>query len=513
MPEPLSLLGALPLESGRRWGEAATEVQWDDARAVLGSDGPRRHWLGRSRGYSKTTDAAALTIVALLTLLAPGAYGYAAAADRDQARLLLAAIAGFARRAPALREVLDVQAWRVVSRRSGAVVEVLPADAASSWGLLPSWLVIDELCQWPTTGNARAFLDSLLSALPKVPDSRALVISTAGDPAHWSRRLYDIAGSDPLWHRSEVHGPAPWLRPEEIEAERRRLLPSMFGRMFMNEWLAAEDRLAGAEELAAAFVLDGPLEPRPGVRYLCGVDIGVKHDRTVVSVCHGERVDGARDRVRVVCDRQLVFAGSRDIPVQLETVEEALLEIHKRYRPARYVLDPWQAIGLAQRLRVKGLRIEEFTFSGASVGRLALTLFGLLRDRLLALPDDDGLRDELGNVRLRETSPGVLRIDHDSGRHDDRVISLALAAHAIASQPRGHGSIRSSAGDGRIARGPAADEGQLTAIPRGAALDRRRLRVDSPSGVAVPHPSGRTVREELARARRSSGYVGPEGPQ
>jgi len=50
------------------------------------------------------------------------------------------------------------------------------------------------------------------------------------------------------------------------------------------------------------------------------------------------------------------------------------------------------------------------TFSSASVGRLASTLHLLLRKRAFALPDDPELLDELANVRLRETSPGVLRM-------------------------------------------------------------------------------------------------------
>jgi hypothetical protein len=505
------LLAALPLESGRKWGDAATPIQWQDARAVLGSDGPRRHWLGRSRGFSKTTDVAGMLLVALICLLKPGATAYCAAADRDQARLLLAALGGFVRRVPALRQELDVGAWRVTSRRTGAVLEVLAADAASSWGLLPSFLVIDEVCQWSSSPNAKAFLDSLLSTLPKVPDSRAVLISTAGDPSHWSRKLYDLAGSDPTWRLSEVHGPAPWLDPAEIEAERRRLLPSMFSRMFDNEWTAAEDRLTSAEDLEAAFLLDGPLEPKTGVRYTAGVDLGVKNDRSVISVCHGERVEGDRKRVRVVCDLQLVFAGSRDAPVALDAVEEAILEVHRRYR-AKFVLDPWQGIGMAQRLRSKGVRIDEFTFSSASVGRLAVTLYALLRDRLLALPDEAGLRDELANVRLRETSPGVVRIDHDSGRHDDRVISLALAAQAIASKLTG-GSVASAAGAGRIARGPDAgnDGHAVGSIPRGAALDKRRLRVEAPVTGGV-RPGGSSVLDELAKARRTPGYI-PGGGQ
>jgi hypothetical protein len=33
----------------------------------------------------------------------------------------------------------------------------------------------------------------------------------------------------------------------------------------------------------------------------------------------------------------------------------------------------------------------------------------------------------------------VYRIDHDEGRHDDRVLSLALVAHRLAERPAGRG--------------------------------------------------------------------------
>jgi hypothetical protein len=34
-------------------------------------------------------------------------------------------------------------------------------------------------------------------------------------------------------------------------------------------------------------------------------------------------------------------------------------------------------------------------------------------------------------VRLRESAPGVYRLDHDAGEHDDRAVSLWLAALAL----------------------------------------------------------------------------------
>jgi phage FluMu gp28-like protein len=81
------------------------------------------------------------------------------------------------------------------------------------------------------------------------------------------------------------------------------------------------------------------------------------------------------------------------------------------------------------------VRVEEFAFHPRSVGRLASTLLMLVREHALDLPDDTELLDELVNLRLRETSPGVLRLDHDPDRHDDRAVALALAASALVERP------------------------------------------------------------------------------
>ena len=54
---------------------------------------------------------------------------------------------------------------------------------------------------------------------------------------------------------------------------------------------------------------------------------------------------------------------------------------------------------------------------------------------MLWLPDDEALLDELRNVRLRATSPGVVCIDHDPDQQDDRAIALASAASKLLDRP------------------------------------------------------------------------------
>ena len=88
-------------------------------------------------------------------------------------------------------------------------------------------------------------------------------------------------------------------------------------------------------------------------------------------------------------------------------------------------------------------------------------LHPLIRDRALVLPADDELLDELANVRLREASPGVLRMEHDdqrsptcmlrthfapTSRVNDSREALGLACYRCAFAERGgaqdaHGSV------------------------------------------------------------------------
>jgi phage terminase large subunit-like protein len=433
----LDLLYGLVLEDGRTWGEASVAVQRADAAAVLDDAADERfHFVTRSRGYSKTTDLGGVAVAALLAQAPPGSKSYAVAADRDQARLLLDSVEGFHRRTPGLTELVDVAEWRVTARATGATLEAVAADSAGLWGLRPFLVVADELAQWGSTGRPRRVFDAVATAVPKT-SGRLVVITTAGSPGHWSKKVRDHAKVHRLWRLSETPGPPPWMSREMVEEARSRLPPSAFARLFLNEWTAAEDVFATEEDVAACAVLPGPLAPDVGRHYVVGLDVGVVNDRTCAVVAHADPVERLLDdrtvvsEVRVVVDRVKTWSGSRANPVRLADVGDWLQFTSQQYRNAAVVYDPWQSVELAQRLQSAGVPVEQFNFTQASVGKLALTLYELLRARRLALPESDGLLDELRTVRLLEKSPGIYRIDHDPGNHDDQVIALSLAAHCL----------------------------------------------------------------------------------
>lgn len=415
------------LESGHRWGEAAAPFQRDDARAVLSGEAPHYHFLTRPRGASKSTDLAGIVLAALLTQAAQGSRSYGVAADRDQAKLLLDAASGFATRTPGLG-ALAFTGSRI--SYGNASFEVLASDAASAYGIRPYFCIADELTQWPSTAGPRAMWTAVASAMPKVAGARLVVLTTAGDPAHWANDIRRHALSSPAWHVNEVPGPTPWLDPSALAEQAALLTPSQYARLHLNQWVSSEDRLTTADQLAACVQLDGPQSPRPGVKYAIGLDVGLVNDRTAIAVCH-------REGDSIYLDRLIVFSGSRAEPVPLAQVEDTVAQLASEYRPCRVVFDIFQAAQLTQSLKRRGTRIRQESFTVQTNSKRATLLYNLIRNGNLALPDDAELLDELANVRLKETSPGVLRLDHDASRHDDRAVALSLAADELYGAPAG----------------------------------------------------------------------------
>lgn len=443
--DALALLFSLLLEPNRRWGEVAVEFQVRDAAAILDltSDTPY-FFLTRARGASKTTDLAAIALVVMLTQAPPGARLYVVAADRDQGALFIDSIRGFAELSPAIASLIEIFSYEVRVPDTGVALKVLAADAPGAYGLRPYFVVVDEIALWAHTSQSRHLLDAILTAVTKVKGARLVVLTTAGSPSHFSYPMLQHAYSDPLWYVHEVPGPAPWTDPERLAEQERGRTPATFRRQYWNEWTDDDDRLANREDLEACVTHDQLLPPQPSMHYAIGLDVGIVNDRTAVAVCHAEpsaKADRGTQNppFRIVMDTLEVWQGSRDEPVDLQTVSDRVLELAKTYRSATVVFDPHESRQIAQQLRSRGIWVKQFNFNTSSNGQLATTLYQLIRNRLLALPNDKDLLAELSRVRIREATPGVPRLDHDPGQHDDRAIALALAANWLLEHPPGSG--------------------------------------------------------------------------
>ena len=495
------LMGALVLEDGRRWAEAAHDFQVERARAWQQAAEPM-HFDTDSRGSAKTTDLAGTATAVMATADRP-LRCYWLAADADQGALAIDTMAGFVQRTPGLADQLDVQARKVIAPATGATLEVLPADAAGTWGLTPHWVFVDELANWNDGPSARRLWDAASSAVAKRSDARLIVITTPSSPDHFAFKILEHARRNDLWRVCERRGPAPWLDPVRLEEQRQRLPAAVYAQLFEGEWTAAEGSFLDPALVEAAFTLDGPaLDRQAGVPwYVAGLDLGVRHDRTVFAIGH-------REGDRVLLDRMQTWKGSRLRPVDFGEVEDFIVQAHKRFRFALR-LDPWQGLDLAQRLRARGIRADEFTFTAASKQRLAASLLSTVNSGNLALYEAEGLRDELLGLRLVQTSSGGWAFDHRSGGHDDRAVALALMTVAALERLGGVGTM-ATASDIRlpVRSGPS---GLLGGLSAAAQVIDKKLRERGGQGIVLPpgpEPAWvRAARAGVPRRPPGSGWV------
>jgi hypothetical protein len=424
--EARDVLASLRLDDGRLWVDAAHDFQIEDALAVIEGEQPY-NFLTRPRGGSKTTDlgGAALSMLAA----ADGRERlYWLAADVDQGALALDAISGFAQRTPRIGEQLSIQARRIVVPSTGAQLEILPADAASSWGLNPDAVFVDELANWANTTAPKRLWEAVSSAVAKNKAARMAVLTTAGDPAHFAAKVLEHAKASALWRVNEVPGPAPWADPDRIEEQRARLPQAVFEQLFLNQWVAADGAFLDPALIEQAFSLDDPApEAKTGCSYVAGLDLGHVNDRSVFALGHREGSETHLDRV-------MVWEGSRSRPVNFEEVERFIVAAHKRFRFSLR-LDPWQGLDLAQRLRAQGIRTDEFHFNTSSKQRLASALLEGINGGSLRLYPAEGLRDELLGLRVKQSSSGAWTFDHAAGGHDDRAMAIALMLVGIIERP------------------------------------------------------------------------------
>lgn len=444
----LDYVFGLVLESGKRWGEVAAPFQLEDVRAIFDPKPPNKHFLTRPRGGSKTSDIAAISIGWLVAEAPPRAHGYVVASNTNQAAEVIDAAAGLIIRTPEIEDYLGIESERILGP-NGATVQVIAMSESGAWGKRDAHLLVcDEFAQWPDTRGSKRVWTAIRTTVPKTPGCRLIILTSAGEPSHWSHKVLEGAYTASDWRVHEVPGPVPWQDPAELEALERELLPSEYERLVLNLWSEVEDRAITPEDYEAAAWpgfhcgtapagLKGSgsrlRHPVQGVRYVVTVDVGTRFDATVICVAHAEPIDDTRSK-RLVVDHIERWQGSKRHHVQIDAVRDRVAELATEYNGAPVHADPDQFVGAIQELSRRGVKSHEWRFSATSVGLLATALTQSFRNRCIVVPHSDVLRNELLRVRLRESSPGVTRLDHDKGGHDDQAVAIGMACHLLLSK-------------------------------------------------------------------------------
>lgn len=434
--DPFALLAGLPLEDGQLWGDRAQSWQRADARAFFDRSpgAPRRHFLVRGRGLSKTSDLAGVILALLLTEAPAGSRSYVYAADGDQAGIMLDRLAGFVQRA-GLGPLVEVGASTVTNRSTGATVAIEASDGASAFGKLPWLTVVDEFSMWPATDNYKRLWSAITSALTKVDGSRLIVISMGGSPSSLAARWWPKAERSAAWRTARQPGPSPWARPEDVAADREALTDSEYRQLVLGEWAEGDDAITTAENVVACIRAgEVTLPPTIGRQYVAALDVGTRRDLTAFGIGHTEQRPSGRV---VVIDLVMHWRPGKGAEnrVDLSEVEATVLRLSREYRIERLRFDRMQAEQLTTNLARAAVRVKEYVFSAAGAARVARSLHVALRDRAIELPDDDELRSEANTVRMVETGPGLVKMSNPPGTHDDVLTVVGMIVADLTESP------------------------------------------------------------------------------
>jgi hypothetical protein len=434
------VLDELRLQDGRTIRQAAAIDPWIITELLgpvfqLDDEGLPLHRLvydELGRGHGKSLYAAAFALAE--ATLHSSTETIVAAADTEQASIVLEHIDGFVERSPMLQALVE-RGPNVRLFAGGSRVRVISSDAATAWGLGGVYrrfrVVLDELTAWKD-GRGKELFEALASATGKVADAQTLVLSNAGWNADraWQFNIRETAEREP-WAR--LYSPegvvASWISPKWIEQQRALLPPAAFERVILNRWVSQEGDFVSAQQLDACTDSRLTRIATGNGSFYGAVDLGLTKDRTAFAIVQ------ARAGRFELAELQ-IWTGTRSQPVSIEQVERANVDASQRFPGLRINADRWQFEGSLQRLRAQGIRIEKFEFTPSSVQRLSESLYRSITSRTLALPaGETELRRELLGLVTKE-GPHGWRFDHRAGGFSDQAVALAMAVHLAEQRTR-----------------------------------------------------------------------------
>lgn len=446
----------------------AESWQWERADRSAGAvdhlcgiradySGPRSFWEEYHKGSDKTHEDAR-QLLYILGWSRRALNCYVCAGSEDQAALITTAMKGICRDNRWIAERVEV-ATLTARGASGSTLTVLPKNAYSGQGIFPDYVVASEITHWQHDGGQRMW-EFVLESVNKRPHCVLKVETNAGLKGGWQWAERERVRVSRFWgfYAAPVGPPlASWMDQDKIDDDSQGLTPGERDRLYRNRWVDPGEEhgyLTEAESLACRDLSLYERAVGDGMDYYLVTDYGGVHDRCAMAVMHNP--PGTN---RAVVDRMDCWQGTHADRVAIDfdplrpderSVEQWLTIVLRNFggrngRIAGWVLDPAQLEGLAIKYERRGVPVHRFEYRGGKNNyRLAQLLKTSVQNRNVSWSSGAGLLPptltENGRTRIiedrtfeRELSMLVTRpmsygyrFDHESGRHDDRAVCVAM---------------------------------------------------------------------------------------
>jgi len=307
---------------------------------------------------------------------------------------------------------------------NGSRILGLPANPDGVRGLTGD--VVLEECAFFKDGYK--VYQAIFPSITRNPDFKLVAISTPRSKSDVFGHLWQMSEGNPLWYREKLTIYDAVEQGLNIDIEQlKEGIPTedIWKQEYLCEFMDEESILLTYELIHACTVegIEADIRELQGDVYL-GIDIGRRHDLTVISVL--EKVGGHYYLRKQEILRKLPFSEQFKIIDYMTSF-------------ARRVAIDETGIGmqLAEELARKWgeLKVIRVYFTNKIKEELASRVKAVFEDRIIAIPPDKDLIEDLHSVKKTLTPAGNVRYEgatEDS--HADRFWSLALALHAAAQE-------------------------------------------------------------------------------
>lgn len=432
------------VDKGMRAGEPLEPTQWqvDLLRALYerDADGRRRYrraviGLGRKNGKSLLG-----SVIALHGLIegGMGAEVYAAAGDRQQARIVFEEARRQVMQSPALSGICKIYRDSIAVPATGSVFRVLSSDAQLQQGLNPSTVVFDEL----HVQKDDDLWDALTLGSGARRDPLIVAITTAGyDLDSLCGRMYQYgkrvaSGEDEgkyfgfwwweatadcglddreQWIAANPNIALGLLDIEDMALARKQTSESAFRRYRLNQFVRAQESWlpAGAWETARS---DRQLDPTLPI--YVGIDMALKHDSIAV-VC-------AQPQDGVVVTRAKIWY-PQDMGLDVAEVENYLRDLHAKFDVREFAYDPAYFQRSAEHLADDGLPMVEYPQNRTRMIPACGNAYEMIVNGRVVHDGSPMFIDQVLSAAQRMTDDGWRLSKGKSKRKIDAAIALVIA--------------------------------------------------------------------------------------
>ncbi len=307
---------------------------------------------------------------------------------------------------------------------NGSRILSVPANPDTVRGFSSDLLILDEFA---FVQHDEELWKAVFPMITRRKSSKLAITSTPKGKNNMFYKLWTEAQKDPLWHtqKTTIYDAVKMGLDIDVEALRRGIRNEEAWRQeYLCEFVDEAGTLLPYEliqtcELKPEEILINDLRDLKGDAYI-GVDVGRRRDLTVISVL--EKLGD------VLYLRKLEILHKLPFREQL-----SILDHFARY--ARRVAIDETGIGMqmAEELQKKWgeTKVLRVYFTARTKEELAERLKAKFQDRLIRVPADEDLREDLHSVQKTITPAGNIRYEGSTeNSHADRFWSLALAVYA-----------------------------------------------------------------------------------